>query len=138
MKLVKTVLVLSIIFLFAPKDLLAKEGYLIHLSSNDPHRVSMALTFAEKMSAQNDVMVFVDVEGVLAVLKDAESIRFKNFEPSRTLVDKLLEAGVTIAVCPMCLEAKGHTQYDLIGGLKIVDPSDFSNFTSGRIITLDY
>ena len=138
MKLIKTLLVLSVVILLAPKEISAKDGFLIHLSSSDPHRVSMALTFANKMSAENDVLVFVDVDGVLAVLKDTESIRFKNFEASRTLIDKLLAAGVTIAVCPMCLEAKGHTQYDLIGGLKIVDPNDFSNFTSGRIITLDY
>jgi len=138
MKLIKTLLLFSLVVLLFPKNVSAKDGFLIHLSSNDPHRVSMALSFAEKMSAENDVFVFVDVDGVLAVLEDSESIRFKNFEATRTLIDKLLKAGVTIAVCPMCLEAKGHTKYDLIGGLKIVEPLDFSNFTSGRIITLDY
>lgn len=138
MKLVKTLLLLSFILLIAPKEISAKDGFLVHISSSNPHRVSMALSFALKMSEANDVFVFVDVEGVLAVLEDSESIRFKNFEPSRTMIDKLLKAGVNIAVCPMCLEAMGHTRYDLIGGLKIVEESDFTDFTSGRIITLDY
>jgi len=138
MKLIKTLLVISFVFLLSAKEIEAKEGYLIHLSSNDPHRVSMALTFAQKMSAQNDVLVFVDVDGVLALLKDSESIRYKNFEPTRTIIDQLLKDGIKIVVCPMCLEAKGYTKYNLISGIQIVDPSDFSNFTSGRIITLDY
>lgn len=138
MKLIKTLLVLSLILFVAPKEISAKDGFLVHLSSNDPHRVSMALTFAQKMSAENDVLLFVDVDGVLAVLKDSESIRYKNFEPTRTIIDELLKSGVKIVVCPMCLEAKGYTQYNLLTGIQIVDPSDFSNFTSGRIITLDY
>ena len=98
MKVLKTILLLSIILLFAPKEISAKDGFLIHLSSKDPHRVSMALTFALKMSAEYDVFVFADVEGVEAMLKDKESIRFKNFEASRTIIENLLKSGVKIAV----------------------------------------
>lgn len=138
MKVLKTLLLLSIGLIFVTNEISAKDGFLVHLSSKDPHRVSMALSFALNMANDYDVFVFVDVEGVKAVLKDAESIRFKNFEATRTMIDKLLKAGVQIAVCPMCLEALGHTQYDLISGLKLIDKKDFFNFTSGRIITIDY
>ena len=137
MKITKALLLLSIILFFAPKEISASDGFLIHLSSNDPHRVSMALTFALKMSANHDVFVYVDVAGVEAVVKGSESIRFKDFEATRTIIDKLVKAGVKISVCKMCLEALGHSQYDLIGGLKIIEESDF-NFTPGRIISLDY
>lgn len=138
MKMLKVILLLSIVLVLVTKDISAKDGFLVHLSSKDPHRVSMALSFALKMAGDYDVFIFVDVEGVNAVLKEVESIRFKNFEATRTMIDKLLKSGVQIAACPMCLEALGHTQYDLISGIKVVDKKDFFNFTSGRIITLDY
>lgn len=138
MKMSKVILLLSIVLVLVTKDISAKDGFLVHLSSKDPHRVSMALSFALKMADDYNVFIFVDVEGVNAVLKDVESIRFKNFEATRTMLDKLIKAGVQIAACPMCLEAMGHTQYDLISGIKIIDKKDFFNFTSGRIITLDY
>ncbi len=138
MKMSKVILLLSIVLVLVTKDISAKDGFLVHLSSKDPHRVSMALSFALKMADDYDVFIFVDVEGINAVLKDVESIRFKNFEATRTMLDKLIKAGVQIAACPMCLEAMGHTQYDLISGIKIIDKKDFFNFTSGRIITLDY
>ncbi|RJP58994.1 MAG: peroxiredoxin [Ignavibacteriales bacterium] len=138
MKMFRTLLLFSIVLLSLSNVLLAKNGFLVHITSNDPHRVSMALTFAEKMSHDYDVFVYVDIDGVVAMLKDKESIRFKNFEASRTLIDKLVKSGVQISVCKMCLEAHGHTQYDLIAGLKIAEGKDFFGFTSGRIITIDY
>lgn len=114
------------------------EGFLIHLSSDDPHRVGMALSFADKMSDDYNVLVFVDIKGVNVMLKDSDSISFKNFESSKILIDQLLEKGVKIAICPMCLEASGHTKYDLINGLELAGKEDFFNFNEGRIITLDY
>ncbi len=138
MKIFKTLLVVSFILCLVPKEIEAKDGFLVHLSSKDPHRVSMAMSIAVKMAADHDVFVFVDIDGVYPMLKDAEIINYKNFEPVRSQIDQLLEMGVEIAVCPMCLEAAGKTKYQLIEGLKLAEKEDFFDFTNDRIVTLDY
>lgn len=138
MKKLKTLLLLSFIFFLLPKEVEAKDGFLVHLSSKDPHRVSMALSIALKMSADHDVFVFADIEGVHPMTKDSDNITYKNFEPVRILIEKLLNAGVEIGVCPMCLEAAGFTKYQLIDRVKVTEKNDFFDFTSGQIVTLDY
>lgn len=138
MKILQAIFLSCVIFLLVPKELEAKDGFLVHLSSKDPHRVSMALSIALKMTTENDVFVFVDIDGVYPMLKDYENIEYKNFEPVRTMIEKLLKAGVEVAICPMCLEAAGYTKYQLLDGLKIAEKKDFFDFTNERIITLDY
>lgn len=138
MKIFKTLLVVSFILCLVPKEIEAKDGFLVHLSSKDPHRVSMAMSIALKMAPDHDVFVFVDIDGIYPMLKDAEIINYKNFEPVRGQIDQLLEMGVEIAVCPMCLEAAGKTKYQLIEGLKLAEKEDFFDFTNDRIVTLDY
>jgi predicted peroxiredoxin len=116
------------------------DGVIIHLSngSNDPHRALMALTLALKMADDHDVLVFLDIHAVDLVLATSKSVEYKKFEPSKILIDKLLTKGVKIIVCPMCLEVVNKTKFDLLKGIELADKADFFNFTSGRIITLDY
>ncbi|MFA7288373.1 MAG: DsrE family protein [Melioribacteraceae bacterium] len=116
------------------------DGVIIHLSngSNDPHRALMALSLALKMADDHDVLVFLDIHAVDLVLASSKSVEYKKFEPSKILLDKLLTKGVKIIVCPMCLEVINKTKFDLIKGIEIADKNDFFNFTTGRIITLDY
>jgi hypothetical protein len=40
--------------------------------------------------------------------------------------------------CPGCLRVAGKTENDLMEGVKIADKNKFFNFTSGRILTIDY
>lgn len=122
------------------EDIVEQDGVFIHLSSGkeNPHKVLMALTLALKMSVDKDVFIFTDINGVDIVLKNSKSITFDEFESSTVLIAKLLEKGVTIEVCPMCLKVAGKTKYDLISGVKIAEKDDFFNFTNGRILTLDY
>jgi hypothetical protein len=41
-------------------------------------------------------------------------------------------------VCPGCLKAANKTESDLMDGVKIADRNKFFEFTSGRILTIDY
>ncbi len=138
MKVLKILLLSSLILFLLPKELAAKDGFIVHLSSKDPHRVSMAFSFASKMAVDSEVFVFVDIDGVYPMLKESENIEYKNFEAVRTMIDELLQKGVKIGVCSMCLEAAGYTQYNLIDGLKIAEKKDFTGLMSDRIITIDY
>lgn len=133
-----------IVLLFVASYLFAQnsmgEGALIHISSGmgDPQKVVMGLTIALKLAESHDVFVFLDINAPEVVLTSSKSIEFNKFEPSKILVTKLLERGVTIAVCPMCLEAMNKSQYDLMKGIKIISSDDLFKFTDGRIISLSY
>lgn len=115
-----------------------KDGMFIHVSSNDPHRVLMALRMAEMISESHDVMMYFDIKGIEAVLKDAPDFVFGEFPSSQTQLKKLIEKGIEIEVCPGCLKAAGKTPEDVMPGVKIANKEMFFSFTKGRILTLDY
>jgi predicted peroxiredoxin len=117
-----------------------KDGVFIHIShgSDDPHRVLMALSMAEKMFEDKDVILYFDITGIEVLLKDAPDLSFAQFTSSKEQVQKLLDKGITIMACPGCLKADGKTPEDLRDGVMVADKEKFFNFTEGRIISLDY
>jgi predicted peroxiredoxin len=117
-----------------------KDGVFLHISrgSEDPHRVLMALALAEKMVEDKDVLIFFDIKGVEVPLKQAKAIEFPAFESAQTLLPKLIDKGVQVCVCPMCLKAAKYQPEDLIAGVKLAAKDAFFNFTEGRILSLDY
>jgi predicted peroxiredoxin len=117
-----------------------KDGVFIHISHGpeDMHRVLMGLQMASIMSEDRDVLVYFDIKGIEVVLKDAEDLNFSHFPSSKTQIDFLLSKNVTLLACPGCLKASGKTELDLKEGIKVAEKEKFFNFTSGRILTLDY
>ncbi|MEW6508015.1 MAG: peroxiredoxin [Bacteroidota bacterium] len=117
-----------------------KDGVLIHISSGteNPQKVLMGLTMGLKMADDRDVFIFMDIDAVNVVLISSKSLELPKFESSKILIDKILNKGIKIAVCTMCLEAINKTQYDLMKGIKFVNKDDFFDFTQGRILTLNY
>ena len=125
-----------------------KDGVFIHVSrgTDNPHRVLMALSLAAKMSADKDVLVFFNLKGVEIPLKESKAIAlvpssllaFEEFETVQTLLPKLIDKGVHVCVCPMCLKAANYQPEDLIEGVQIAEKEAFFNFTQGRILSLDY
>ena len=117
-----------------------RDGVFIHIShgTDDPHRMLMGLTMAERMSADKDVILYIDITGIDVVLKDSPDLTLEPFASSKTLIQNLLKKGITIMACPTCLKAAGKTPEDLAEGISVADKDKFFNFTKGRIITLDY
>jgi predicted peroxiredoxin len=119
---------------------LQRDGIMIHISHgrDDPHRLLMALNMATMMSDDHDVLVYFDISGVEAVLKDTQDISFSPFTPLKAQLTELQRRGVTLMACPGCLKAAGKTPADLLTGVRVADKSGFFSFTKGRILTLDY
>ncbi|MBE0637295.1 MAG: DsrE family protein [Bacteroidales bacterium] len=115
-----------------------KDGMFLHVSSNDPHRVLMALRMAELMAEDHDVMIYFDIRGIEVVLKDAPDLTYAQFSNSHAQLIKLAEMGIPLQACPGCLEAAGKTADDLTNGVTVADKEKFFSFTKGRILTLDY
>jgi len=117
-----------------------KDGVFVHIShgTEDPHRMLMGLTMAERMSADKDVILYIDITGIDVVLKDSPDLTLEPFASSKTLIKNLLNKGITIMACPTCLKAAGKSPEDLAEGISVADKDKFFNFTKGRILTLDY
>lgn len=117
-----------------------RDGVFVHIShgSDDPHRLLMALNMARIMADDHDVLVYIDIKGVDAVLKDSPDITYSHFPSSQSQFSALLKKGVTLMVCPGCLKAAGKTSEDVAAGIQIADKKAFFDFTEGRILTLDY
>ena len=117
-----------------------RDGVFIHIShgADDPHRVLMALNMASIMAEDHDVLVYFDIKGIEAVLKDAPDLAYAHFPSSRQQLSALPGKGVVLMACPGCLKAAGKTAADLAPGIQIADKARFFSFTKGRILTLDY
>lgn len=118
----------------------ARDGLFIHLSSGyeNPHKVLMALKMAVMMSAHEDVLVYVDINGVDLLQKSSKDLKFKDFPTLYESLDKLAAAKVTVMACPSCMQAAGYREEDLRPGIIIAQKDKFFNFTKGKIITIDY
>jgi predicted peroxiredoxin len=118
----------------------SRDGVFIHISHGpeDPHRLLMALRMAELMATDRDVLVYLDIHGVEAVLKDAPDVELSPFPSSHTQFSRLLEMGVPIYACPGCLKAANKGPEDLAAGILVAEKDAFFDFTKGRLLTLDY
>jgi predicted peroxiredoxin len=117
-----------------------RDGVFVHIShgTDDPHRLLMALSMADMMTEDHDVLVYFDITGVDAVLKDPPDITFAHFPSSQSALASLRAKNVVLMVCPGCLKAAGKSKEDLAEGIQIADKATFFSFTKGRILTLDY
>jgi predicted peroxiredoxin len=133
---------LFIIYSFYPQknQMNLKDGVFIHIThgGNHPHRVLMALNLAEKMAEDKNVILYFDIDGIEVLLKDAPDLTFSHFPSSHTQIKKLLDMGIEIMACPGCLKSMGKIPGDLKEGIILADKEKFFNFTSGRILTMDY
>ncbi|MDX9942244.1 MAG: DsrE family protein [Bacteroidales bacterium] len=118
----------------------ATDGVFIHISSgyDDPHRALMPLKMATLMAEDKDVLVYMDIEAVKLLVKDARDLSHANFESAHTYIRMLLEKNVGVYACPTCLEAAGYQPEDLMEGIQLAQKDKFFSFTKGRILTLDY
>ena len=117
-----------------------RDGIVVHIThgAEDPHRLLMGLQMAAGMVDTHDVLVYFDVKGVEAVLKDAPDVAYAQFPRLKEQLANLQRRGVTVMACPGCLQAIGKTPQDLAPGIQASDRSKFFTFTRGRILTLDY
>ena len=117
-----------------------KDGIFIHIteSYNDPHRVLMPLKMAVMMSADKDVLVYMDIHAVELLVKGAKDMQFADFDSAQTYIKQLTDKGVGVYACPTCLKIAGFKPEDLMDGIQLAQKDKFFNFTKGRIITLDY
>ena len=117
-----------------------RDGVFIHISEgyNDPHKVLMPLKMATMMADDKDVLVYMDIHAVKALVKGAKDLEFEGFESLQTYLKQLADKNVGVYACPTCLKVAGFSADDLIKNVQPAQKDKFFDFTKGRIITLDY
>jgi predicted peroxiredoxin len=117
-----------------------KDGIFLHISSgyDNPKKVLMALSLANKMAESKDVCLFFDIDGVYLLTKTAEDMQMENYMSLHEAINKLVEQNVIIMACPMCTKAAGIAPEDYKEGIIIAEKEKFFDFTKGRILSLDY
>lgn len=117
-----------------------RDGAFIHIQSgpDHAHSVLMGLRMAQIMSADRDVLVYFDVDGIGVLLEDGQDLTMEPFGSSHAMIADLVNRGVPVFACPGCLQAAGKTPEDLISGVQVAQKDAFFHFTEGRILTLDY
>jgi len=119
---------------------IAKDGVFIHITEGykDAHRVLMPLKMATMMASDKDVIVYMDIHAVDLLVNGAEDLMMDGFESCQTYLKKLADMNVGVYACPTCLQVAGYEPSDLMDGIKTAQKDRFFDFTSGRILTLDY
>lgn len=96
-----------------------KDPLFINLTSDDGHRVRMALMFGGHQLARGHALsVFLNDRAVLA----ASKAHADKFGEQQKMIADLLAKGATILVCPMCMQNFGVKEADLIPGLLVGNP----------------
>lgn len=116
------------------------DGMMIHIRSGPDraHDVLMALRMAQMMAADRPVLVYVDVDGIGVVTRNAPELQMAPFGSSKAMLRDLIDRGVAVYACPGCMKAANVTEKDLFEGIRVAQKEAFFNFTRGRIVTLDY
>ncbi len=104
----------------------AKDAALfINLTSDDPHRVNMALSFGMKqLDRGHPLTIFLNDKAVYV----GSRANADKFAEQQATIAALLEKGAAVFICPMCMEHYGVEQADLIPGLKISNPDAIGEY----------
>ncbi len=105
---------------FAPAVIAADTDPLfINLTTDDSHRVTMALTFGRNQFERgHPLTVFLNDR---AVLVGAKSNAGKFADQQKTLTE-IAGKGATVLICPMCMKHFAVKDSDLVAGVKIGNP----------------
>lgn len=103
----------------APAFAANTDPLFVNMTSDDPHRASMAIVFGKnQLERGHPLTVFLNDKGVFVGSK-ANAAKFA--EQQKMLADVLGKGGAVL-VCPMCMKHYGIKESDLLPGLKVGNP----------------
>jgi len=97
----------------------------INLTSDDPHRVNMALSFGMKqLERGHPLTVFINDKGVYV----GSTVNADKFAEQQKTIATLIEKGAVVFICPMCMQHYGINEGDLLPGLRVSDPDSIGEY----------
>lgn len=97
----------------------ASAPLFINMTTNDPHRANMALSFGMKqLDRGHPLTVFLNDLGVYV----GTTANADQFAEQQKTIAALLEKGAKVFICPMCMEHYGVTKDTVLPGVVVSDP----------------
>jgi sulfur relay (sulfurtransferase) complex TusBCD TusD component (DsrE family) len=88
----------------------------ISLTSDEPHRATMALNFSKHHAANgHPLSVFLSDQGVYLGVKASST----SHPEQQKLLAEMIANGSAVIMCPPCLRHYGFTEADLLPGIKL-------------------
>lgn len=106
----------------------------------DPERVTVGfLTAGAALAQGNEVVMWLSVDAVhLAVVGGVEGIEAKGASPVRDLHAQYVEGGGRFFVCPICFNARGLDESELVPGAELKGATPLMEFGAGGALTFSY
>ncbi|MGE0221828.1 MAG: DsrE family protein [Acetobacteraceae bacterium] len=96
-----------------------KAPIFVNLTTEDPHRLSMALTFTANQQERNHpVTVFLNDRGVFIGAKSQAG----RFPGQQKKLQDMMANGAQVYICAMCMKHYGVAEADRLEGIKVGDP----------------
>lgn len=96
-----------------------KDPLFVNLTTDDPHRASMGITFGGNQHGRgHPLTVFLNDRAVLIGAKSGAN----RFGPHQKALADLMGKGATVLICPMCMKYYGVEAADLLPGIKVANP----------------
>lgn len=91
----------------------------INLTTDDPHRANMGITFGKnQLERGHPLTIFLNDKGVFIGAKANAATFDEHQEKLAAMIDK----GALVLVCPMCMKHYGVAEADLISGAQVGNP----------------
>lgn len=96
-----------------------RDPLFINMTTDDPHRANMAITFgANQMARGHPLTIFLNDKGVLVGAR-ANASRYGEHQKK---LAELMSKGATVLICPMCSKHYGVAESDLVPGIRMGSP----------------
>jgi sulfur relay (sulfurtransferase) complex TusBCD TusD component (DsrE family) len=122
MRLLSTLLVAFALVaggLVAPVLASDDDPLFINLTTDDPHRADMGITFGKNQFERgHPLTIFLNDKGVFIGAKANAATFGEHQEKLAAMIDK----GALVLVCPMCMKHYGVAEADLIAGAQVGNP----------------
>jgi sulfur relay (sulfurtransferase) complex TusBCD TusD component (DsrE family) len=117
LKRVKQTLLLTCLSLFVMTGYASNlDPLFVSLTSDEPHRASMALNFGKHHAANgHPLSIFLSDKGIHLGVKVGAS----SHPEHQKLLLEMIASGSTVIMCPPCLRHYGFTEADLLPGIKL-------------------
>ncbi len=100
-----------------------QKSIFVNVTSSDNVKAPMAVMFATKgLQRGLKMTIFLNTEGVKLAVKGFNSpTNAVNGHNVHQMLEMFMKKGGEVIICPMCLEAQGYDESDLIPGVKMSD-----------------
>jgi sulfur relay (sulfurtransferase) complex TusBCD TusD component (DsrE family) len=114
---IKQILLLTCLSLFVITGNTSNlDPLFLSLTSDEPHRASMALNFGKHHAANgHPLSVFLSDKGVYLGVKAGAT----SHPEQQKLLQEMIGSGSAVIMCPPCLRHYGFTEVDLLPGIQL-------------------